>query len=98
MKTVTDYTAILAALQQLAPEAHIAGGAVRDMILQRQMHDVDIFMDDAHVEEAASLLRFPHGYVKVGEWKQYLGFSDKAMTRVATVRTRAVNCAKRASS
>jgi hypothetical protein len=78
-----DYTALLATLQQIAPEAHIAGGAVRDTILQKQIHDIDVFMKDEHAEEAAVLLRSRCGYVKVGEWKQYLGFSDPAMTRVA---------------
>jgi hypothetical protein len=84
MKTeIFDYTAVLATLQQIAPEAHIAGGAVRDTFLQKQIHDIDVFMKDEHVEEAAALLRSQCSYVKVGEWKQYLEFSDPAMTRVA---------------
>jgi Poly A polymerase head domain len=83
MITVFDYGKVLAALQQIAPEAHIAGGAVRDTILQKPIHDVDVFMKDEHVEEAAALLRSSCSYVKVGEWKRYLGFSDPAMTRVA---------------
>ena len=83
MKTFNDYATILAALQQIAPEAHIAGGAVRDTILQKQIHDIDVFMSDEHIEEAAALLRSSCSYVKVGEWKQYLEFSDPAMTRVA---------------
>jgi Poly A polymerase head domain len=83
MLTMSDYTTVLATLQQIAPEAHIAGGAVRDTILQKQIHDVDVFMEDEHVEEAAALLRSACSYVKVGEWKQYLGFSDPAMRRVA---------------
>ena len=84
MKTkMFDYTTVLATLQQIAPEAHIAGGAVRDTILQKQIHDIDVFMKDEHVEEAAALLRSQCSYVKVGEWKQYLEFSDPAMTRVA---------------
>ena len=83
MTTMFDYTTVLATLQQIAPEAHIAGGAVRDSILKKQIHDIDVFMADEHVEEAAALLRSACGYVKVGEWKQYLGFSDPAMTRVA---------------
>ncbi len=83
MKTMSDYATVLATLQQIAPEAHIAGGAVRDTILQKQICDIDVFMEDAHVEEAAALLRSSCSYVKVGEWKQYLGFSDPAMTRVA---------------
>src|SRR5262249_53955341 len=83
MKTMFDYTTVLATLQQIAPEAHIAGGAVRDTILQKHIHDIDVFMSDEHVEEAAALLRSACSYVKVGEWKQYLGFSDPAITRVA---------------
>ena len=83
MLTVSDYATVLTTLQQIAPEAHIAGGAVRDTILQKQIHDIDVFMSDEHVEEAAVLLRFSCSYVKVGEWKQYLEFSDPAMTRVA---------------
>jgi len=83
MLTVFDYTTILSTLQQIVPKAHIAGGAVRDTILQKQIADIDVFMEDGHVEEAAALLRSAHSYVKVGEWKQYLGFSDPAMTRVA---------------
>jgi len=83
MKTMFDYTTVLATLQQIAPEAHIAGGAVRDTILQKHIHDIDVFMNDEYVEEAAALLRSSWSYVKVGEWKQYLGFSDPAMTRVA---------------
>jgi hypothetical protein len=82
-KTVFDYPTILASLQQIAPEAHIAGGAMRDTILQKQIHDIDVFMDNEHVEEAAARLRSSWAYVKVGEWKEYLGFSDPAMLRVA---------------
>jgi hypothetical protein len=78
-----DYAPVLATLQQVAPEAHIAGGAVRDTLLQKQIHDIDVFMKDERVEEAAALLRSQCSYVKVGEWKEYLGFSDPAMTRVA---------------
>jgi poly(A) polymerase-like protein len=81
--TVFAYMTVLATLQQIAPEAHIAGGAVRDTILQKQIHDIDVFMNDEHVEAAAALLRSSCSYVKVGEWKQYQGFSDPAMTRVA---------------
>jgi hypothetical protein len=83
MLTMFDYKTVLTQLQQIAPEAHIAGGAVRDTILQKQIHNVDVFMKDEHVEEAAALLRSACSYVKVGDWKQYLGFSDPAMTRVA---------------
>jgi hypothetical protein len=83
MLTVHDYATVLATLQQVAPEAHIAGGAVRDTILQKPISDIDVFMSDGHVDEAAAVLRASCGYVKVGEWKEYLGFSDPAMTRVA---------------
>jgi hypothetical protein len=83
MSTMFDYTAILSTLQQIAPGAHIAGGAVRDTILHKQIQDIDVFMGDEHVEEAAARLRSSCGYVKVGEWKQYFDFSDPAMTRVA---------------
>lgn len=82
MSTMFDYATVLATLQQIAPDAHIAGGAVRDTILQKQIHDIDVFMKDEHLEEAAALLRSSCSYVKVGEWKQYLEFSDPAMTRV----------------
>src|SRR3954447_20653564 len=34
-------------------------------------------------EEAATLMRSACSYLRVGEWRQYLGFSDPAMTRVA---------------
>jgi tRNA nucleotidyltransferase/poly(A) polymerase len=60
---MSDYTTVLTTLQQIAPEAHIAGGAVRDTILQKQIHDVDVFMKDEHVEEAAALLRSSCSYV-----------------------------------
>ena len=82
-KTIYDYTTILASLQQISPLAHIAGGAVRDTALNKPIHDIDVFADDGDVEQIAACLRASHGYVKVGEWKQYLGFSDPAMLRVA---------------
>ena len=82
-KTVHDYAAILTSLQQIAPEAHIAGGAVRDTVLNKPIHDIDVFMDNWNVEKSAACLRASHSYVKVGEWKEYLGFSDPAMLRVA---------------
>jgi hypothetical protein len=78
-----QYQPILEALQKVEPLVHIAGGAVRDTILGKPIQDIDIFADDAFVETIAELLRSRFGYVKVGEWKQYLGFSDPAMTRVA---------------
>ena len=56
---MSDYTTVLATLQQIAPEAHIAGGAVRDTILHKQIHDIDVFMEDKHVDEAAAPLCGP---------------------------------------
>jgi hypothetical protein len=82
--TIFDYTEILTGvIQRVAPEAHIAGGAVRDTLLHKPINDIDVFMSDEHMGEAAALLRSACAYVMVGEWKQYLGFSDPAMTRVA---------------
>jgi hypothetical protein len=81
--TVFDYAALLASIRQVAPEAHIAGGAVRDTILERPIRDIDVFLASASLETVAAHLRAAHAYVKVGEWKEYLGFSDPAMTRVA---------------
>jgi hypothetical protein len=81
--TVFDYAALLASIQQVAPEAHIAGGAVRDTILKKPIKDVDVFLADENLEAVAAHLRPAHAYVKVGEWKEYLGFADPAMTRLA---------------
>jgi hypothetical protein len=83
MKQVYAYGEILAHLQCVAPGAQIAGGAVRDTLLERPIRDVDVFLHDNHADAAATALRFEFGYVKVGEWKQYEGFSDPAVTRVA---------------
>jgi hypothetical protein len=81
--TVFDYAALLASIQRVAPEAHIAGGAVRDTILKKPIKDIDIFLADANLEATAAHLRRADAYVKVGEWKEYLGFSDPAMTCLA---------------
>jgi hypothetical protein len=77
------YTNILKTIRTIAPQAHIAGGAVRDTLLDKEIHDIDVFVDDVAVDEVAKLLRSNFRYVKVGEWQEYLGFSDPAMTRVA---------------
>lgn len=82
-KTVHDYQTLLTSLQQIAPQAHIAGGAVRDTILNKSIRDIDVFMPDACVDEVAAHLRKTWKYVKTGEWQQYEGFSDPAMVRVA---------------
>jgi len=83
MTTVFDYADLLASIRQAAPEAHIAGGAVRDTILEKPIRDIDIFLADQNLEQAAAHLRSVNAYVKVGEWEEYLGFSDPAMTRLA---------------
>jgi hypothetical protein len=77
------YNPILNAIQEINPTAHIAGGAVRDTLLERPIKDIDVFMPDTATDAAAKLLRHEFGYVKVGEWAQYLGFSDPAIARLA---------------
>jgi hypothetical protein len=81
--TMYRYTDILKTIRTIASQAHIGGGAVRDTLLDKPIHDIDIFVDDAAVNEVATTLRSQFGYIKVGEWQEYLGFSDPAMTRVA---------------
>ena len=83
-RTVQHYDNILEALQRsmLAP-VHIAGGAVRDTILGRPIRDIDMFLPEARCDAAADLLRSRFGYVKVGQWAQYMHFSDPMVARVA---------------
>jgi hypothetical protein len=84
MTQVQDYGNILEALQQdVSGSVHIAGGAVRDTILERPIRDIDIFLPHTTGDQAVALLRTEFGYVKVGEWKQYEHFSDPAVVRVA---------------
>src|SRR5262249_26797158 len=84
IRQVQYYGNILAALQRVISSlVHIAGGAVRDTILDRAIRDVDIFLPHSTGETAAALLRTEFGYVKVGEWKQYEHFSDPSVVRVA---------------
>jgi Poly A polymerase head domain len=84
MHTVYDCGDILAGIKREAPEAHIAGGAVRDTILEREIHDIDVFLHRDNKDRAAALLRRELGYVKVGEWQQfYEEFSDAAIDCVA---------------
>jgi hypothetical protein len=83
-RKVQYYGTILEALQRaISGRVHIAGGAVRDTILGRPIRDVDIFLPHDDADPAAALLRAEFGYVKVGEWKQYHGFSDPMLVRVA---------------
>jgi len=44
MKLPADWQAFLMRLQSQFPEAVIAGGALRDLILQRDIRDIDIFV------------------------------------------------------
>jgi hypothetical protein len=83
-RQVQCYGNILEALQRAIPgSVHIAGGAVRDTILDRHIRDIDIFLHHTDGDPAAALLRTEFGYVKVGEWKQYEHFSDPMVVRVA---------------
>jgi len=83
-RQVQYYGNILEALQRALPgHPHIAGGAVRDTILERPIRDVDVFIHDDAGDAAAALLRIDFGYVKVGEWRQYEHFSDPMVVRVA---------------
>ena len=72
MTILKNYAAILGAIQDLCPTAHIAGGAPRDTILERPIKDIDLFLSDTATERAAQLL-----------WTQYEGFSDPAVARLA---------------
>jgi hypothetical protein len=77
------YNSILKTIRGLDPSAHIAGGAVRDTLLERTIKDVDLFLDAGCTDEAAALMRSQFSFVKVGEWKSYAMFSDPAVVRVA---------------
>src|SRR5436189_2869522 len=84
IRKVQYYDNILGALQRALPGSpHIAGGAVRDTLLERSIRDIDIFVRDDASDKAAALLRTEFSYVKVGEWVQYEGFSDPVVARVA---------------
>ena len=39
------YNPILNTIKGLCPTAHIAGGAVRDTLLERPIKDIDLFLD-----------------------------------------------------
>jgi hypothetical protein len=78
-----NYNSILKTIRKLDPTAHIAGGAVRDTLLERPIKDIDVFLHYAYIDEAARQLRSEFGYVKVGEWTQYLGFSDPIISGLA---------------
>ena len=55
-RKVQYYGTILEALQRAVPSSvHIAGGAVRDTILDRPIRDVDIFLSNTDADPAAVL-------------------------------------------
>jgi tRNA nucleotidyltransferase/poly(A) polymerase len=85
VKTMFDYAPLLTTLQAIAPEAHIAGGAVRDTILEKPIRDIDVFMKAHYLEEAAACLRSSCGYVKgrrVGNLSRILRSGDCACGQV----------------
>jgi tRNA nucleotidyltransferase/poly(A) polymerase len=61
------YANIIKTIRSIAPQAHLAGGAVRDTILEKEIRDIDMFVDDDHVDEVAKLLRTDFSCVKTGE-------------------------------
>jgi hypothetical protein len=62
MITVYNFSRTLIALQTaVASEARIVGGAVRDTVLKRSIHDIDIFLNAMHLDDATRLLQ-DHGY------------------------------------
>jgi len=64
MRKIQHYYGILEALQRTLPcKPHIAGGAVRDTILERPIRDIDVFTHEAAADTAAALLRSDFGYV-----------------------------------
>jgi hypothetical protein len=77
------YNSLLSSVQSLCPTAHIGGGAVRDTLLGQPVRDIDLFLDDAHTDAAAALLRSKYSFVKTGEWECYEMFSDPAVARLA---------------
>ena len=79
---LAHYNPILSAIKGLCPAAHIAGGAVRDTLLERPIRDIDLFLDVAATDEAAKLLRQDFGFLKIAEWKNYELFSDPVCARV----------------
>jgi Poly A polymerase head domain len=78
-----QYSDILTAVRALCPSAHVGGGAVRDTLLERSIHDIDLFLSDDATEAATRVLRSKFGYVKVGDWESYEQFSDPAVVRLA---------------
>jgi hypothetical protein len=77
------YNPMLHAIKEFCPTAHIGGGAARDTLLERPIKDIDLFVSNDAADAAAKRLRSQFGFVKVGEWMQYEGFSDPAVIRVA---------------
>jgi Poly A polymerase head domain len=78
-----QYQPILAGIQAIEPLAHIAGGAVRDTILNRPIKDIDVFLDYRHIDTAAEMLHSKFGYAgETREWTKYQDFSDPVVVHV----------------
>jgi tRNA nucleotidyltransferase/poly(A) polymerase len=54
------YNPILTAIRTIDPTAHIAGGAVRDTLLERPIKDIDL--SEHATDKAARLLRSKFSY------------------------------------
>jgi hypothetical protein len=78
-----DFGDVLSAVQSVDSFAHIAGGAVRDTYCEKPIRDIDLFLPAPNCDVAAEVLRFKLGYVMVGKWVQYEGFSDPFVEQVA---------------
>ena len=84
IKTVHDYTAILASLQRIAPEArHRLGRGARYGHRKGDPRHRCFYERQARRRGRGPPAR--RSWLRQGlrEWQQYLGFSDPAMTRVA---------------
>src|SRR4051812_35517982 len=82
-KMLDHYNSILNTMRGVSPTPHVAGGAVRDSLLDREIKDIDLFLAADRTDDAAALMRSRFGYVRVGEWANYAMFSDPAVVRVA---------------
>src|SRR5262245_42235149 len=78
-----NYLPVLNSIRRIAPEAHVAGGAVRDTILGRKIHDIDVFMGHEKKDEVAAMLRADFKYLRTGECERYEMFSAPIIHRVA---------------
>jgi hypothetical protein len=58
----TELGELLSSIKPFAPEAHIAGGAVRDLILNRPVKDIDVFISSKNLFAVRNVIlqRSPH--------------------------------------